>query len=30
GLDGGIKLRQSTILNCKKLFNTIDAMPMRR
>ncbi len=30
GLDGGIKLRQSKLLNCKDLFSTIDVMPMRR
>lgn len=30
GLDGGIKLRQSKLLNCKYLFSIIDVMPMRR
>lgn len=30
GLDGGIKLRQNYILTCKKLFKTIDVMPMRK
>lgn len=30
GLDGGIKLRRSTILLKKDLFSIIDAMPMRR
>ena len=29
GLDGGIKLRQTHLLSCKKLFATIDIMPMR-
>ena len=29
GLDGGIKLDQSEILSLKKLFDTIDSMPMR-
>lgn len=29
GLDGGIKLRQSKLLNCKDLFSIIDVMPMR-
>lgn len=30
GLDGGVKLRQNTVLTAQTLFNTIDAMPMRR
>jgi len=30
GLDGGIKLRLATLLSPEALFNTIDAMPMRR
>lgn len=30
GLDGRAKLRQTDILSIKKLFATIDAMPMRR
>lgn len=30
GLDGGIKLDQSEILSLKKLFDTIDSMPMRQ
>ncbi|WP_372920515.1 DUF4174 domain-containing protein [Salegentibacter sp.] len=30
GLDGGIKLDQSEIISLKKLFNTIDSMPMRQ
>ncbi|MDX1472074.1 MAG: DUF4174 domain-containing protein [Flavobacteriaceae bacterium] len=30
GLDGGVKLRQNTILTKEKLFSTIDAMPMRK
>ncbi|MEP3838754.1 MAG: DUF4174 domain-containing protein [Algibacter sp.] len=30
GLDGGIKLRQSHLLTCKTLFETIDVMPMRK
>ncbi|SFD10881.1 DUF4174 domain-containing protein [Algibacter pectinivorans] len=30
GLDGGIKLRQAHLLNCEKLFETIDVMPMRK
>jgi len=30
GLDGGIKIRQTKILTKEHLFNTIDAMPMRR
>jgi len=30
GLDGGVKLEQNTFLSTKKLFNKIDAMPMRR
>lgn len=29
-LDGGIKLRQSKMLTCEKLFETIDVMPMRQ
>jgi len=29
GLDGRIKLRQSTVLTTEKLFSIIDAMPMR-
>jgi hypothetical protein len=29
GLDGGVKLREAEFLSCKKLFGTIDAMPMR-
>lgn len=30
GLDGGIKLQKSSVLNIDKLFSTIDAMPMRQ
>jgi len=30
GLDGSIKLRQNKILKMSKLFDVIDAMPMRR
>ena len=30
GLDGGVKLRQTLVLSCQKLFGTIDVMPMRR
>lgn len=30
GLDGGIKLDQPEVLSLKKLFDTIDAMPMRQ
>ena len=30
GLDGGVKLRQTEIVTIEKLFNTIDAMPMRQ
>lgn len=30
GLDGGIKLRANEFLSCKKLFATIDVMPMRK
>ena len=30
GLDGGIKLRQSTFLSTQDLFAIIDGMPMRR
>lgn len=30
GLDGGVKLRVSEFLSCKKLFAAIDVMPMRR
>jgi len=30
GLDGGIKLQQTEVLTKQELFNTIDAMPMRR
>ena len=30
GLDGGIKLRQNSILTKEKLFAIIDGMPMRR
>ena len=30
GLDGGVKLRQEDVLSQKKLFQIIDAMPMRR
>ena len=30
GKDGGIKLQQNTLLTNKKLFATIDAMPMRK
>lgn len=29
GLDGGIKLQQTTVLTKKALFNKIDSMPMR-
>lgn len=30
GLDGGIKLQQTSLLKCKSLFETIDVMPMRQ
>ena len=30
GLDGGIKLKQNTILTPEKLFAIIDGMPMRK
>jgi hypothetical protein len=30
GKDGGEKLRSDDVLSIKKLFNTIDAMPMRQ
>jgi hypothetical protein len=30
GLDGGVKLEQTEVLSPQKLFETIDAMPMRR
>ena len=30
GLDGRVKLVQSEILSLRKLFNTIDSMPMRQ
>ncbi len=30
GLDGGVKLRQHELLTVRKLFATIDAMPMRQ
>lgn len=30
GLDGGIKLKQNSILNAEKLFAIIDGMPMRK
>ena len=30
GFDGGIKLEQTKFLSSEKLFDTIDAMPMRR
>ena len=30
GLDGGIKLRQHSVLDIETLFSTIDSMPMRR
>lgn len=30
GLDGGIKLQKTEVLTKQELFNTIDAMPMRR
>lgn len=30
GLDGGIKLRQTELLDTETLFSTIDKMPMRR
>ena len=30
GLDGGVKLRQNTLLGSKKLFDLIDSMPMRQ
>lgn len=29
GLDGGIKLQQTTVLKSSELFNIIDSMPMR-
>jgi len=30
GLDGGVKLRQTSLLSLEKLFALIDGMPMRR
>ena len=30
GLDGGVKLRQTEILETEKLFDLIDSMPMRK
>jgi hypothetical protein len=30
GLDGTVKLKQSTVLKTKSLFSIIDAMPMRK
>ncbi|MGM0391912.1 MAG: DUF4174 domain-containing protein [Bacteroidota bacterium] len=30
GLDGGIKIDQSELISCEKLFGTIDSMPMRK
>ena len=30
GLDGGVKLRETKILETKKLFDLIDSMPMRQ
>lgn len=30
GLDGGVKLKQTTLLTTSKLFGLIDGMPMRR
>ena len=30
GLDGGVKLRQNTILSLKELYALIDSMPMRQ
>lgn len=30
GLDGDMKLRKNTFLNCKDLFSIIDVMPMRK
>ena len=30
GLDGGIKLRETTLVTAEKLFALIDSMPMRR
>jgi hypothetical protein len=30
GLDGGVKLRQDSLLTVQKLYSTIDVMPMRR
>jgi hypothetical protein len=30
GLDGGVKLKQTTVLSPEKLFAIIDGMPMRR
>ena len=30
GLDGGVKLEQTTILQRKELFSLIDGMPMRK
>lgn len=30
GLDGGVKLRQNSLLTVQKLYSTIDVMPMRR
>ncbi len=30
GLDGGVKMDQSEMITCEKLFGTIDSMPMRK
>ena len=30
GLDGGVKLHQTKLLNLEKLFTLIDGMPMRK
>ncbi len=30
GLDGGVKIDQSEMISCEKLFGTIDSMPMRK
>lgn len=29
-LDGGVKIDQSELISCEKLFDTIDSMPMRK
>lgn len=30
GLDGGVKMDESEIISCEKLFGIIDSMPMRK